>query len=108
MAASRIPRAGSLEENWFSAIYIGTSQKIAVGAASVASSVFSAGVTVMRLYADADCYVTIGSVPVASATSMFLPAGILEYVGIDANDKIAVIQSGSSTGTLYLTEGRTT
>lgn len=58
-------------------------------------------VNVIRLVATDNCHIEFGDSPVASTTSMFLPAGVIEYFYIKDNQKIAVIQN-SSTGMLFI------
>ena len=106
MVASRIPRAGSLEENQFPAIFPGTSQVLAITGTQALSAVFASETTIIRVVATKDCFLEIGGTPVADATKCFLPAGIIEYFGAREGDKLAVIKAGSgASGTLYLTEG---
>ncbi len=89
----------------FEAIIPGLSQTVAVGAASAQSTALDDNTTIVRLFATVDCFIAIGSNPTAaSATGMFIPGGIIDFIGINKNDKIAVIRSSAS-GSLYLTEG---
>ena len=82
-------------------------QTVAIGAASVQSSVFDLGsaiptATAVRLVATVDCFIAIGSAPVAAAaTSVFLPAGIPEHFSIADDEKVAVISASAATGSLY-------
>lgn len=103
---SRLPRAGGDPKNRSEAIFPGTSQTRTFTGTSAQSSAITAGVTIVRLFATQDCFVAFGANPTAAATSMFLAAGIVEYVGVTGGDKIAAIQS-SAAGTLYITEGAT-
>jgi hypothetical protein len=89
----------------FQAIYIGNSQAIAVGGSSVASSSIQEISTIVRLYTNTDCFVAIGQNPVATASSLFLPAGSTEYFAANSFDKVAVLQAAAA-GTLYITEGK--
>jgi hypothetical protein len=89
----------------FQAIYPGTSQSVAIGAASVQSTAFNQGTSIIRLHPTVDCFVSVGANPTAVAnTTVFLLGGATEYLGVNPGDKVAVIQSASS-GTLYVTEG---
>jgi len=95
------------QNEMFQCISPGVSQALTVGASSVQSALPQAGVTIVRLFSTVDAWVSFGSNPTAvaeGATSMFLPAGIVEYFEIRADEKIAVIQNSTS-GKLYLTEG---
>lgn len=72
---------------------------------STQSTAVSAQTDVVRLVATTDCHVQIGTNPTATTSSAFLPAGVVEYVGIKGGDKVAAIQrSGGSAGVLYVTE----
>ena len=107
---SSIGAAGDgFQKGFFQVISPGVSQVVAIGAASVQANGFSDGVTVIRLFANVDCWLAFGSNPTAAAEaagSMLLPAGVVEYFERKEGEKIAVIQS-SSTGKLYITEGST-
>lgn len=64
-----------------------------------------ASTTLVRIFATQDCFIKVGVNPTAIAnSSMFVPGGIIDFIGVQPGDKIAVIRS-SSDGTLYLTEG---
>lgn len=85
----------------------GTSQSVAVSGSSTQSSAFQAATTVVRVYSTTDCFLKFGTNPTAVAnTSIFLPAGVIDYLGVPQNQsyKVAVLQSTAS-GTLYVTEG---
>ena len=60
---------------------------------------------IVRLSCTEDCHVEISRTAAAdvSNTSMFLPAGSIEYFYVFAGDYVAAIQN-STTGTLYITE----
>lgn len=72
-------------------------QKVAIGGTSTPSTVLP-GTKVflrVRLFAEADCYVTWAAVPVAlqdGTEGRMLGAGNPEYFSIEAGDKIAVIE----------------
>lgn len=88
----------------------GKTQVLAIGAASVQSTVFGTN-TVVRLVATAPCFVAVGANPVAApANSMYLTKDLPEYFGVRAGVKIAVIQdnAGGATGYLNITEGAET
>lgn len=101
----------SYQDSGFPAIFPGDSQKVAIGSGSVQSSALSGGTdsktTVIRIFATQDCHIKIAANPtaVADGTCMFLPAGIVEYVGCAPTDKIAVIRDASD-GYLYITEAK--
>jgi hypothetical protein len=78
-------------------------QPVAVGASSTQSAAFTAYTKTVRLIANTDCYVAFGSNPTASTSSLFLPAGSIEYFRVQPGSQIAVIQS-TLAGTLNLSE----
>ena len=89
----------------FQAIIPGTSQKLSYTGTSAQSSAVATATTLVRVVATTACFIKIGTNPTAVAdTSMYLPAGIPEYFGIEGGQKIAAIQL-SSGGDLYITEG---
>ncbi len=89
----------------FEAIVPGASQALAFTNVSAQSVAVGANTTLVRLFATEDCFIAIGSNPTAAAnSSMFIPSGISEYIGIAKGDKIAAIYS-TTNGTLYITEG---
>lgn len=80
-------------------------QQLALGAASVASNAFGAQTWAIRIVSSGNCHIDIGQAPVASATSAYIAANQkAEYIKVSPGDKIAVIQDGSATGDLYITE----
>lgn len=86
------------------AIMVGTSQTVSISASSVQSSAFQTGVRVIRLFPETDCYIAIGSNPTATTSSCYLPAGIIQFFGVQEGQKLAVLRKTTS-GTLYLLEG---
>lgn len=100
-ATSNVPAGAQI----FPAIFVGTSQKVAIGASSVQSTAVGAGTSVVEVCSDQDCFIAIGQNPTAVAnTSCFLPAKTKRLYGCNGGDKVAVIQSVSA-GNLYITEG---
>lgn len=55
-----------------------------------------------RIVASADCFIAIGVNPTATTSSIYLPAGLVEYIDVPAGSKIAAIQS-SGAGNLNIT-----
>ena len=102
--SKKAPDTSFLQLPSFDAIYPGTSQKITTSGSSQQSSAFSSNTTIVRLFSTQDCYVAFGTNPTATSSSMFLPAGIVEYFGVTESSKLAVLQVTSS-GILYITEG---
>jgi len=62
--------------------------------------------TIVRIVPTTACHVKIGANPTAAAdgTSMYLPAGVVEYFGVKPGQKIAIIQD-SAVGNAFITEG---
>ena len=89
----------------FEAMQPGTSQAVAVGAVSTQSNAFQPKTSLIRMFSSCDALLAFGPNPTAAqATGYFLPGGIVDFVGVKPNEKVAVIQS-SAVGVLYITEG---
>jgi hypothetical protein len=70
----------------------GASQNLAMTASSVASAIFSATEPVIvRIASTAAVNYTIAAVPVATASSVYLPANWVEEIFVPANHKVAAI-----------------
>lgn len=74
------------------AIFPGVSQSLAVGAVSTQSSAFGSSTGLIRVCPTVDCYIEINSNPTATTSSLYLPAGAVEYFGCNPEDKLAVLQ----------------
>lgn len=98
--------ARSLAGGSFQAMFMnsGTFQTISFTGTSGQSSAFQAGTTLIRVVSDVACFIAFGSNPTASSSTLFLPAGIVEYFGVLPGTKVAAIQS-TSAGNLYIAEG---
>ena len=86
--------------------FSGTSQVVAVGAASAAiTNGVGANIHDIRVVSTTNCWITIATTPVASAAagSMYLPAGLVEYLRVSPGQKVAAIQD-SAAGTLNVSE----
>jgi hypothetical protein len=81
-------------------------QNIAIGATSVASAAFGPQSYMLRISAiGGNCHVNIGMAPVATGTDMLIKATDPAWlVKVAPGEKIAVIQDGSSTGFLNISE----
>ena len=67
-------------------------QSIAIGGASVQSVATEAGTNLVRVFAEADCSILIGSDPTVSAgNGIPLAAGQFDYFVVTPGHKIAVI-----------------
>lgn len=93
--------------NYFQAIVPGVSQKLTFTGTSQQSAAFQDTTTIIRVFVTQDAWVVTGSNPTAAAddgSSMFLPGGTWEYIGVEPGDKIAVILD-SVGGDMHITEG---
>ena len=84
----------------------GTTQNIAIGASSVATTnAVGAGTAIIRIAVNADAYVAVGATPTATSANMIMPAGSVEFIAVTGGvTKVAVIQIGSSAGFASITE----
>lgn len=103
MAQSKAARAGTGPYNIWQAFFPVLPQQVAIGAGSVASSVAFAG-SVAEFFATADCFISFGTAPTATTSTVFLAAGIYKSYAVSPGDKVAVIQK-TGAGTLYIQEG---
>lgn len=89
----------------FEAINPGVSQKITTSAVSAQSAAVASTTTLVRFFATTDCYVQFGTNPTAltDGTCVFIPGGIVDFLGITPGYKIAVIQFAAP-GVLFITE----
>jgi hypothetical protein len=86
---------------------IGTSQVIAAGNTTAASTAFAASTTHVRVACSlGHCYVSFGSAPTATVTtSMLIPANTSEIFAVASGDKIALIKDATVTAsTISVTE----
>lgn len=90
------------------AIFAGTSQTVAAGGSSQQSGAIGEDTTILQVFSTVDCFLAFGANPTAldNGTSMFLPAGVMAYYGVQPGTKVACIkQEDSDDGLLYMTEG---
>ena len=81
-----------------------TSVNGTIGGSSVRLAI-PTGATVIRVSASGDCYLEFGDVTVvAASTDMLFPTGVEIFTLDPAWTHVALIQSGTSTGTLSITE----
>lgn len=85
-------------------ILAGLSQDVAIGAASAASTAFSAETYKVRVKVTSDCRVRITQNPTAISTDTYMSAGDTEWFTCNPGEKIACIQVSAS-GTMNVTEG---
>ena len=81
-----------------------TTQTVAAGSTSAASSAFGSETREVRIVTTVDAYVEFGSSPTASSSSLIVPAFTVEYFRVAPASKVAVIRVGSTTGTSRVTE----
>lgn len=82
-----------------------TTQTITLGASSAAiTNAVSAYVNRVRVVATGNCHIKIDGTPTAAAGDIYLPSGTVEYFAIHPGQKVAAIQDGAATGTVYVTE----
>lgn len=81
----------------------GTSQGITTNGTSQQSSALSADASIARVAVNQDTYIEIGSNPTATANSLMMPAGAIEFFAVNAADKVAVLQV-SEAGRVSITE----
>ncbi len=74
---------------------------VPVGAASTLIDTFDDGVEVLRFVSTVNCHIEFGLTPTATTSSMFLPAGLVEYFQRKPGHSIAVRQS-TSAGIIYI------
>lgn len=80
-------------------------QNLTIGATSAASTAFGPQSYMLRVSATGNCHVAIGTAPTATATDMLVKASDPPWViKVAPGEKIAVIQDGTSTGTLNISE----
>lgn len=83
----------------------GTGQNLTLGAASVASTAFGANTQFIRVTASGNCHIRTGVAPVATAADLMLKStDPSQVIKVNGGDQIAVIQDGTSTGTLNVVE----
>ena len=69
-----------------------TTQVVAIGGASAQSAALNGATKFVRVACDTPCNIAVGDNPTATVNSHYLPAGAVEYLGVNARSKIAVIQ----------------
>ena len=81
-----------------------TTQTVAVGSTSAASSAFGSQTNEIRIVTTVDAYVEFASSPTASSSSLIVPAFTVEYFSVTPATKVAMLRVGSTTGTSRVTE----
>jgi hypothetical protein len=81
---------------------LGTNQNLTAGATTAASSAFGQETTLIRVAlspltgAGAHVHFAIGTTPVATTSTAFLPCGVIEYIAVAPGDKIALLRGGAT------------
>lgn len=98
-------RMGNGSGSFSSAIFPGTSQKVAFSATNAQSTALGASTTLVELYASQNCHIKVAADPtaVADGTCLFLPLGVVRQIAVTAGHKIGVIRD-SADGNLFITE----
>ena len=71
------------------------------GTLGASAQVTNGDTSIVRIVFDTAGYYELGVNPTASASTVYLPAGVVEYVYVRPGEKIAVFGSG---GNYYVTE----
>lgn len=77
-----------------------TTQKLASSGTSSQSSAFGSNIEYIRLVSDAAVHVEFGKNPTATTSTIYIPAGDVEYFKVSEGEKIAAIGSAN----VYITE----
>ena len=84
---------------------IGSTQTVAVGSTSAASSAFGSQTREIRIVTTVDAYVEMNATsPTATSSSIIVPAFTPEYFRVAPGTKVAFLRVGSVTGTARITE----
>ena len=84
---------------------IGSTQTVAVGSTSAASSAFGSQTREIRIVTTVDAYVEMNATsPTASSSSLIVPAFTPEYFSVTPSTKVAVVRVGSTDGTSRVSE----
>jgi len=78
-----------------------STEKLSISGTAASGAALSTTTTVLRLIATVDCYYSLDGT--ATTSSAYLPAGVIEYIGVENSDTLSVITGGSS-GSLFITE----
>ena len=64
---------------------------VPIAGASAQSPAIVTGTKIVRVACDVACHIAYGTNPVATTSSLYLPVNAVEYFGVEAGGKIAVI-----------------
>ena len=105
MTTEPIVTDGSGKSAGFPCIIVGNHEAVAITNTSTQSPVFQSGVTVVRLSATVDCYVSFGTNPTADSGDMYLNAFVAENFGVKEGWRVACMRVGGNNGSLSVAEG---
>lgn len=102
----RMPHEGEEYGGKIPCLGWGTKQVLTVTSSSQQSARVGTGqdAAVVRLCADIDCWIDVGTDPTADSTKVLLPAYVVETLKVDPGDKIAALRIGSDNGNLSIVE----
>ena len=78
-----------------------STEKLSISGSAASGAALASTTTVLRLIATLDCYYSLDGT--ATTSSVYLPAGTIEYIGVENADTLSVI-TGGSTGSMFITE----
>lgn len=82
----------------------GVSRVGTVGAAAVALTAVGANIFDVRIVSGGNCWYNTTGTATAGAGSVYLPAGVVEYIHVSPGVVISFIQDGAATGTFNMAE----
>lgn len=94
---------GQQHTEFFQTIYPGVSQNLDFSGVDDQFDPIGEGTTIIRIFSTQDCFIRRNAAADAIG-GMFIPGGIIDFIGVEPGDVIHVIRSASD-GTLYITEG---
>lgn len=82
---------------------LGTTQTVAIGASTAASTAFGAQTRAVRVIATSNAHIVVAKSATATTSDTYLALGREEVIQVAPGEQVAVIQN-SAGGTLYITE----
>ncbi len=87
----------------FPKLITGANHALAVGASVATTPAFGAQTYAVRIVSTGACHIEYNGTP-SSTTALVAANAPAEYLGVNPGATLSVIQDGSSTGTLHVTE----
>ena len=78
-----------------------TNYKVAISGTAASVTAVGAGVNVIRVVSDTDCFYSLTGT--ATTSSVFLPFSTIEFISVRPGDVLSVI-TASAAGSVYVTE----